>query len=92
MARAWRLPEPLKAALRLHHEAEALTDGGIDTTVRHMIAACVVADHLVAAHDGISDEPDWQERGAASLAHLEVGEDELVHWSDALLPSLDQVR
>jgi HD-like signal output (HDOD) protein len=92
VARAWRLPEPLKAALRLHHEAEALTDSGIDVTVRHLIAACVVADHLVARHDGISDEPDWQERGAASLSHLQVGEDELVHWSDALVPSLDQVH
>ena len=72
--------------------AEALTDSGIDVTVRHLIAACVVADHLVARHDGISDEPDWQERGAASLSHLQVGEDELVHWSDALVPSLDQVH
>jgi HD-like signal output (HDOD) protein len=92
VARAWRLPHPLKSALRLHHETEALSDSGIDPTVRQLIATCVVADHLVAQHEGLTDEPDWQERGSASLLQLQASEDELVHWADALQPSLDQVN
>lgn len=92
VARAWRLPEPLKLAIRLHHEAEAVADRQVDATVRTLMASCVVADHLVARHDGLSDSREWQERGEACMAHLQVNPDELTLWLDVLNPALAHVR
>lgn len=88
VARAWRLPEPLKLAIRLHHDPEVLHDGGIEPAVRTLIAAVLVADHLVARHEGQPDTQEWQQRGDACLAYLQVREDELTLWLDDLGPAL----
>lgn len=92
VARAWRLPEPLKLAIRLHHELEALADSRIDPGVRNLLAAVVVADHLVARHEGQPDGQEWLQRGDACLSHLQIREDELTLWLDDLNPALHHVR
>jgi HD-like signal output (HDOD) protein len=91
VARAWRLPEPLKLAIRLHHDADILHDGGIEPSVRTLIAAVLVADHLVARHEGQPDTQEWQERGDTCLDYLQVREDELTLWLDDLGPALVHV-
>ncbi|MCK6424078.1 MAG: HDOD domain-containing protein [Burkholderiaceae bacterium] len=92
VARAWRLPAELKVAIRLHHEPEALADTGIAAPVRALIAAGVIADHLVARHEGLPESSEWRERGAACLAHLQVREDELTLWLDDLQPALGHLH
>jgi hypothetical protein len=64
----------------------------VDATVRTLIAACTVADHLVQAHDGQPDAPEWIQRGGDCLRHLQVHSDELVLWQDALQPVLDHIQ
>jgi HD-like signal output (HDOD) protein len=92
VARTWSLAPALKVAIRLHHDAEALADRSVDETLRTLVAACTVADHLVQAHDGQPDAPEWIQRGADCLHHLQVSADELVLWQDALQPVLDHIQ
>jgi HD-like signal output (HDOD) protein len=92
VARAWRLPEALKLAIRLHHEGEAVSDRGIDSTVRNLIALTVVADHAVDEYEQRPASNDWAKRGAACLQHLQIGESELLHWHDTLHERLSQVH
>lgn len=92
VARAWRLPAELKVAIRLHHESESLADPGIPASVRALIAAGVIADHLVARHEGLPESSEWLGRGAACLAHLQVRSDELTLWLDDLQPALGHLH
>lgn len=92
VARAWRLPEALKHAIRLHHEAEVIEDKGVDATVRDLIALTFVADHLVARHEHRPDSQPWQQHGARCLQHLHIGEPELLGWLDELELRLQQVH
>lgn len=92
VARTWSLPADLRTALQLHHDVEALDDRRIDAPVRDLMAACVVADHMVLTHEqGLGDSPDWIVRGADCLRHLQVRHDEVVLWQDALQAALDHV-
>jgi HD-like signal output (HDOD) protein len=84
VARTWRLASQLKQAIRLHHEAEALTDRRIDETVRHLIAAGLAAEHIVGQLAGLPVSIEWAQRGDASLTHLQVDAAELLHWQDEL--------
>lgn len=93
VARTWGLPTELKTALRLHHDADALHDTGIPEVVRTLMAACVVAEYIVLAHEnGLGDSAEWILRGADCLAHLQVREDELLLWQDSLHEALDHVH
>jgi HD-like signal output (HDOD) protein len=84
VARTWRLAPQLKLAIRLHHEAEALTDRRIDETIRHLIAAGLAAEHIVGQLAGLPVSIEWAQRGQACLTHLQVDAAELLHWQDEL--------
>lgn len=92
VARAWRLPEPLKLAIRLHHEPEAILEQRIDATVRDLLALAVVAGHLVARHEQTPDPASWQHSGQACLEHLQIGDSELLSWHDELESRLAQAH
>lgn len=92
VARAWRLPESLKLAIRLHHEPEAIDEKSVDATVRDLLALAVVAAHLVARHEHAPDPASWQQSGPACLKHLQIGESELLAWHDELDARLAQVH
>jgi HD-like signal output (HDOD) protein len=84
VARTWRLAPELKPAIRLHHEPEALGDRRIDETVRTLIAAGLVAEHIVGQIAGLPVSIEWTQRGSACLQHLQVDAGELLHWQDEL--------
>jgi len=92
VARAWRLPDSLKLAIRLHHEPEAIAEKSVDATVRDLLALSVVAGHLVARHEQVPDPASWQQSGPACLQHLQIGERELLAWCDELDTRLAQVH
>jgi HD-like signal output (HDOD) protein len=92
VARAWRLPDALKHAIRLHHEPEVLADRSLDAPVRNLVALTRVADHLVREHEGRPPSTDWLEHGPTCLQYLQIGESELLHWHDALHEQLLQVH
>lgn len=89
VARTWRLAPPLKIALRLHHEPQALRDGQIDEGVRKLMAAGFVADYLTRSFESTPDSVEWQLHGPMVLGFLQVNEHELLHWQDVLHECFD---
>lgn len=92
VARAWRLPEPLKLAIRLHHEPEAIQEQAIDTVVRDLLALSVTAGQLVALCEHAPPPLNWQQSGPACMQHLQIGEHEMLTWCDELENRLNQVH
>lgn len=89
-ARVWRLAPPVVAAIRLHHSLESLGRDARHAEVHTLLAAGLVAQYLMHRHEGLPADADWARHGATALQWLTVGEDDLVHWEDQLLPVLDQ--
>ena len=71
-------------AVRLHHDFTVLRDDNIPAEVRTLVAMSLLAEHLVALHEGQTEHVEWDQHGAACLAHLHVSEAEIEHWLDAL--------
>lgn len=88
VARVWRLAPEVMAAIRLHHDLEALGNDGTDAEVHTLVAAGLVAEHLMRRHEGLAPEGDWVRHGAAALGWLHVDEGDLQHWDDELSASL----
>ena len=88
-ARAWKLPGPVMAAIRLHHSLDCFGSDPAEAEVQTLVAAGVVADHLVLRHEGQPDDRDWAADGARAMAWLSVAADDLEHWEDRLRPVLD---
>ena len=89
VARTWRFPSTLVHAVRLHHDFTVLADEGIAPEVRTLVAAGLVAEHLVQTFEGLDELKEWRLHGAACLAHLQVNESELAHWGDALVAAFE---
>lgn len=88
-ARAWRLAPPVVAAIRLHHSLESLGSSDIEPEVHTLVAAGLVADHLVLRHEGLPSDADWLAHGAAALRWLQASADDLLYWEEQLAPLLD---
>ncbi|MDD2879114.1 MAG: HDOD domain-containing protein [Rhodoferax sp.] len=91
VARTWRLPQVISHAVRLHHDFAVLSDTGVELDVRNLVAIAAIADHLVANHEGLEIQREWQRHGADCLAFLQVGEAEVEAWVDALYPAFEGV-
>lgn len=91
VARTWRLPQVIAHAVRLHHDFSTLKDTGISLEVRNLVAIAAIADHLVAGHEGVQEQREWQRHGAECLAFLQIGEGELENWVDVLHPAFEAV-
>jgi HD-like signal output (HDOD) protein len=91
VARTWRLPPVIAAAVRLHHDFSALKAANIGPEVRTLVASALVAEHLVGLHEGVQVQREWDRYGAECLAYLQVGEGELEGWVDALHPIFESV-
>ncbi|MDH4450348.1 MAG: HDOD domain-containing protein [Rhodoferax sp.] len=84
VAKTWRLPPHVAHAVRLHHDFTVLRDEHVPAEVRTLVAMSLVADHLVALHEGAAQSPEWGAHGAACLAFLHISALEIEHWLDAL--------
>jgi HD-like signal output (HDOD) protein len=84
VARTWRLPSPIYQAVRLHHDFSIFTADRIPSEVRTLVAMALVAEKLVAVHEGVQEQKEWLASGAACLAYLSVSEVEVDAWTDAL--------
>ncbi len=76
VARVWALSPSVMAAIRLHHDLPALGADDIEPEVHTLIAAGLVAEHLVRRHENLPPEDDWLRHGAACLAWLGLTADE----------------
>ncbi|BDT71857.1 hypothetical protein os4_13850 [Comamonadaceae bacterium OS-4] len=84
VAKTWRLSPDVAHAVRLHHDFTVLKDHHIPAQVRTLVAMALLAEHLVALHEGEQQHREWDLHGAECLAHLHVSEEEIEHWLDAL--------
>lgn len=67
VARVWNLPPTLMAAIRLHHDYFALGHADIEPEVHTLIAAGLIADHLMRRHEGLPEDADWAGHHAAAM-------------------------
>ncbi len=91
VARTWRLPSPIYQAVRLHHDFTVLRASSVPPEVRTLVAMALVADHLVAQHEGVAQGKEWDQYGPECLAYIRVTEIEVDAWVDALHPVLEGV-
>lgn len=91
VARTWRLPSPIYLAVRLHHDFTVLRASSVPPEVCTLVAMALVADHLVAQHEGVAQGKEWEQYGRECLAFLRVTDLEVDAWVDALHPVLEGV-
>ncbi|CAM4097896.1 HDOD domain-containing protein [Roseateles saccharophilus] len=89
VARVWNLSPTLMAAIRLHHDYAALGHADIEPEVHTLIAAGLIADHLMRRNEGLPEDADWAAHHADALAWLHVGGDELAQWEEAIAVQFD---
>ena len=91
VAKTWRLPAVVAYAVRLHHDFSVLGDTGVALEVRQLVAIAAIADHLVARHEGVKSQREWQQSGEACMAFLQINADEVESWVDTLYPTFEAV-
>ncbi|MBH1986862.1 MAG: HDOD domain-containing protein [Burkholderiales bacterium] len=91
VARLWRLSPTVTAAIRLHHDLEALQERSADPDINTLVAVGLLAEHLMRRHEGVEPDADWQRHGASALSWLDVSEGDLLTWFDELLESFDSM-
>lgn len=89
VARVWRLSPTVMAAIRLHHDLDLLGGSDTEAEVQTLIAAGLLAEHLVRQREGQDTERDWNDHGARALQWLALSPDDLSDWDEALQARLD---
>ena len=89
VVRVWNMPAELMAAIRLHHDFGSLGHSSIDPEVHTLIAAGLVAEHLMRRHEGLPEDADWAANRVAVMDWLQISVDELEQWEDGLQALLD---
>jgi hypothetical protein len=51
----------------------------------------LVAEYLVARHEGVLRHREWEQHGAACLGHIHVTQEEVESWVDSLYPVFESV-
>lgn len=90
VARVWKLAPAVMAAIRLHHDFDVLGDASVEAEVQALVAAGLVAEHLMHRDEGVPDNRDWLQFGESALQWLQVTTDDLVSWQDELAARLDR--
>ena len=91
VAKTWRLPSVISVGVRLHHDFTVLKDDHIPPDARTLVAMVLVADYLVAMHEGVPEQKEWAVHSPACLAYLNVNEAEVNAWVDTLHPMFESV-
>lgn len=89
VVRVWNLPPVLMAAIRLHHDFAALGNADIDPEVHTLVAAGLIAEHLMRRHEGLPEDADWAGHHQDAMDWLHIGWDDLAHWEEAVIAQFD---
>ena len=90
LIRAWNMAPELMTAIRLHHDFASLGDSAIEPEIHTLVAAGLIAEHLMRSHEGLPEDLDWAANRAAALDWLQIGAEELEVWDEQLRPLLDE--
>jgi HD-like signal output (HDOD) protein len=82
VARVWGLAPAVMAAIRLHHDLDALNDDTLEAEVRTLVATGLVADHLMHHDECIKDDAEWHTDAPRAMAWLQIGPDDVEQWED----------
>lgn len=89
VVRVWNLPPVLMSAIRLHHDFAALGHADIEPEVHTLVAAGLIAEHLMRRHEGLPEDADWAGHHQAALDWLHISWDDLSHWEEAISAQFD---
>lgn len=89
VAKTWRLPPIISLAVRLHHDFTVLPDTNIPEEARTLVAMALIAEHLVALHEGVKEQKEWDMHGRACMEFLKVDPGEIEVWSELLQPQFE---
>ncbi len=89
VARAWQVAPPVMAAIRLHHDLTHLQKTDADAEVQTLLAMGVLAEEFICRRLQVTLDADYIKHRHLALAWLQVGEDELGDWEDALQSIFD---
>ena len=90
VARVWRLAPEVMVAIRRHHDLESLGDRHASPEAHTLVAAGLVAEHLMRRHESEEPDADWLTHHERALDWLHVPCDDLAQWEDELQPLLDE--
>ncbi|MBT9491080.1 MAG: HDOD domain-containing protein [Paucibacter sp.] len=91
LARAWHMAPELMAGIRLHHDLLSLGDKIVEPEVHTLVAAGLIAEHLMRLHEGLPEDADWAAHAPKALEWLSVSLADVEHWDDLLRPILDDL-
>jgi HD-like signal output (HDOD) protein len=91
VAKTWRLPPLISIAVRLHHDFAALSVESVPLEARTLVAMALVADYLVARHEGVQEQKEWMQYGETCLRFLSVTMVEVDSWVDSMHPLFESV-
>lgn len=91
VTRLWRLAPAVTAAIRLHHDLDALTERSADPDVNALVSVGLLAEWLMRRHEALEPDADWVRYGAAAMGWLHVSEDDLHTWFEELQEAFDAV-
>ncbi|MCA6217737.1 HDOD domain-containing protein [Ideonella sp. B7] len=89
VARVWQLAPEVMVAIRRHHDLEMLGDAETEPEAHTLVAAGLVAEHLMRRHEGLPPDSDWDQHCQVALDWLHTTPDDLSQWEEELLPLLD---
>lgn len=89
VVRVWNLPPTLMAAIRLHHDLNALGHADIEPEIHTLVAAGLIADQLMRRHEGLPEDADCAAHHPSAMGWLQVGWDELAQWEEAVAAQFD---
>ena len=80
VCRTWRMAPALVAAVRLHHDLPTLGQRGVEPEVQTLVAAGLIAEHLMRRIEGLPADREWKDHCAAAMEWLSIEPTDLEVW------------
>jgi HD-like signal output (HDOD) protein len=75
LAKGWQLPEHIRLAIGQHHDLDIFT-AHLPPESLNLVALAHLAEHIESSSSRLSNDAEWDKRGAAVMAHLMLSQDQ----------------